>query len=159
MVQMNEKYKARRQEEKKAKELVQQQKALNGMGTLTFHTAQRKWRNSDDFKNLRVQPRMFEAQHEIIRMLEKYLTEEERKTKYLYEIEDKLLCFFKNEFTKDNIHLYSRAFLNFILYVNKFQNECGQENILTTLRHKIIKICGSNSATSEEAWRELHDNI
>lgn len=119
-------------------------------GKLTFHSAvNTHWKKSADFKS-GTRPRYYEARWDLIRALEGFLTEEERKTKKLYEIESRLIEFVENELPKqldticnskdvykNNLDIcyfcLMTALDDFISCVNKIQTKRKQPRILSDL--------------------------
>lgn len=174
---MNEKYEARLKEERDEKRRTEEQmarkRALNGRGTLTFNAAKNKWIKSNDFKQTGVSSHEFDAQFKIISMLEDFLTEEERKKKYLYEIEDKLILFLDGISNKIFVctllaeegkvshlnldaetYFYLRALHNFVCYVRDFQKEKGNMDILRDFSIKISETSNQLAKLSDRLRME-----
>lgn len=166
----NEKHQKRIEETREKFRIEEKERGERGKGTLRFESACTKWTKSEEFKAIHVSERNYQAQWDLIRALKNFLTEEERKEKYLYEIEDRLLNFFNHELPKQRNVLYSTndvyknsreacgyalvcTFERFVDYVNRLQNKYDQVEILLELKNRIWQI--KHRMTESHSLEEL----
>ena len=129
------------------------------MGDLVFQRAQKSWKKSQHFKDERVQGLQYRAQFDLIKELQAYLTTEQQETIPLWQLDDVLVNYVRNECAvrnADNAEAYiARIFAleRFISYVKSAQeNHNHSAKILVETQKACLRITHGTSDNAKKLF-------